>query len=382
MEKIAILGLHLNYGGVEQSIVNQANALADTYEVELVISYKLNKNPAFKINPKVKIIYLTNKKPNKKEFKEALKRKKIFQVLKEGIKSIRILYLKKQSMKKYIKNSNAKIIISSRVDFTKLLSKYKKKNIITIAEEHCHHNNNQKYIKKVKKACKNIDYLIPVSKELTNFYNTIINTSKCIYIPNCLNFWSEESSKLDNKNLISVGRLSPEKGFLDLIDVFSIIYENDKDFHLDIIGDGVEFIAIKEKIKQKKLNNAITLWGYQNNDFIKEKLKQSSLYLMCSFEESFGIVLIEAASMGVPSLAFNSAQGACEIITNDNNGYLILDRNKQKMASKTLELIGEPKKLMQLGKNAKKMAEAYKYENIQKKWIKFIADIIKERKGE
>ena len=38
-------------------------------------------------------------------------------------------------------------------------------------------------------------------------------------------------------------------------------------------------------------------------------------------EESFGIVLIEAGSFGVPQIAFDSAQGAHEIITNNNNRY-------------------------------------------------------------
>ena len=45
-----------------------------------------------------------------------------------------------------IKNSDADILISSRVEIAELLSKDKKDNVITITEEHCHHNNNEKYI--------------------------------------------------------------------------------------------------------------------------------------------------------------------------------------------------------------------------------------------
>ena len=71
MKKISILGLHLNYGGVEQAIINQANCLCDKYEVELAITYKLLSKPAFNLSPKVKIKYLTNVKPNREVFKKS-----------------------------------------------------------------------------------------------------------------------------------------------------------------------------------------------------------------------------------------------------------------------------------------------------------------------
>ena len=71
MKKVAILGLHLNYGGCEQAIINTANLLCTDYNVELVVSYKLTEKPAFEVNPQVKIIYLTNDTPNKKEFLNA-----------------------------------------------------------------------------------------------------------------------------------------------------------------------------------------------------------------------------------------------------------------------------------------------------------------------
>lgn len=375
MKKISILGLHLNYGGVEQAIVNQANALCNDYEVELAITYKLTDIPAFKINPKVKIKYLTNFKPNKKELLDSLKAKRFISFLKEGIKSIKILFAKNSTMKEYIKKSNSDIIISSRITFTKILSKNKKKNVITIAEEHRHHNNNQKYIKKLKKSCRNIDYLIPVSKELTNFYSKVIPNVKCLYIPNCLDFWPIEYSKLNNKNIISIGRLSKEKGFLDLIDVFYLIHEMDNECHLDIIGDGTEMTSIKEKIQKYKLEQNITLHGFKNKEYINNKLLNSSLYLMCSYEESFGIVLIEAGSFNIPAIAFDSAQGANEIIKNNKSGYLIKNRDKKTMANKAIDLINNRDKLLKFGINARNIAKKYSYENIKNEWLNFLKEV-------
>ena len=61
-KKIAILSLHLGYGGVEKAITSLANSLAklDKYEIEVVSIYNLYGKPIFQFNPKVKITYLIN----------------------------------------------------------------------------------------------------------------------------------------------------------------------------------------------------------------------------------------------------------------------------------------------------------------------------------
>ncbi len=374
MKKIAILGLHLKFGGVEQAIINQANMLCDFYDVKLVVTYKKDE-PSFWVNPKVKIVYLTNLYPNKEELKNSIKHFKILTFIKEGFKSIKILYLKYHTMKEYIKNSDDDILISSRVAITKILNKHGK-NKIKIAEEHRHHNNDKKYINNLVKSCTNIDYLVSVSKELNNYYSKIMKNTKCIYIPNGLDYYPEKASKLNNKNLISVGRLSYEKGYSDLIDVFKILYDKDKEFHLDIVGDGNEYNNILNKIKDYSLDNSVTLHGFQHKEYINKLLEKSSLYLMCSFEESFGIVLIEAASFGVPQIAFSSAQGANEIIKNNKSGYLINDRDKEEMANKVIKLINDKKKLNDFGKESRIIAKEFSFDSVKDKWVSFIKNIM------
>ena len=95
MKKITILCLHLGYGGIEVAISNLANMLIDNYDIEIVSNYNIYGKPFYKLDDRIKIEYLYNGGPNKKEFKSALKKLNIFKVIKEGFKSIKILYLKK-----------------------------------------------------------------------------------------------------------------------------------------------------------------------------------------------------------------------------------------------------------------------------------------------
>lgn len=373
MKKITILSLHLGYGGVEKSISSLSNMLVEKYEVEIISVYKLYDKPVFEIDNRVKITYLldSNLSPNKKELKEAIKAKNIINIYREGIKSIKILKLKKLKMIKAIKNIDSGIVISTRVEHNELLSRFGKDNLVKIAQEHTHHNNDQSFIQRLIDSCHNIDYLMPVSSELTKFYTKKLKNTKtkCIYIPHSLDHMPKETSKLESKNLISIGRLSKEKGYDDLIEVFGLVMTKKPNWTLNIIGDGEEREVLEKQIEKSNMTTKVILHGYRDKNYIGDMLLKSSIYTMASHEESFGIVLIEAQSYGVPCIAFDSAQGALEIIENNKNGYLIENRDKQEMANKIIKLIGDKELRDSMGRESKINSYKFSKENISKQWF-------------
>ena len=127
------------------------------------------------------------------------------------------------------------------------------------------------------------------------------------------------------------------------------------------------------------LEKQIYFYEFKTQDFIKKYMQKSSLYVMTSFEESFGLVLIEAMSYGVPCIAFDSAQGAKYII-NHKNGYFIKNRNIEEMANtikKYLKLNCKDK--LMYGTNARNTSNEYVFNNIQSKWLKHIKVIMEEK---
>lgn len=375
MKRITILALHLGYGGIENCISNLANSLVDDYEVNIISTYKLYEKPVFKLNDKIKIKYLmTDLKPNKQELKQSLKKLKLITFFKELKKSLKILKLKKNLMIEVIKNCDSDVIISTRDIHNNWLSKYGRDKTLKIGWEHNHHHNNKRYINKVTKSVLGLDYFVLVSKDLTKFYSEKLKDKKvkCVYIPNSINFFPQEKAKLETENLISIGRLSHEKGYLDLIDIFKELHQKYPDSKLNIIGDGPDRKKIEKKIRDNKLEDYIILHGFQEKEYINKYLEKSSVYIMTSYTESFGLVLLEAFAYGIPCVAYSSAEGANEIISDNWDGYLIKDRDKNKMIKRICELLSNRNRRLIMGANGIKKAQEFNTQKTKQKWIEII----------
>ena len=377
MKKISILALHLGYGGIEKCVVNLANTLCEKYDVEIAVCYKLYDNSVFKLKDKVKVKYLNKDlKPNHETLRNALKSKNPIRIIKELSFSAKVLHYRKKTMVEYIKNADSDVIISTRDIFNYWLSGYCRDGILKIGWEHNHFHENMKYAERIANSAKSLDYLVLVSSELQKFYAKRLSNSNCmcIYIPNSIDKLPKDIAPLKTKRLVSVGRLSPEKGYLDLLKIFNRLTKNNPDWVLDIIGDGAEKDKLKKYIEKNNLSEKVKLHGFQGREYIDKILHDSSIYLMTSYTESFGIVLIEAMSHGIPCIAFDSAEGAREIINSGENGYLIKNRNFDAMIMKVEDLINNREERIRIGKQARDSVKKYTSDIVGEEWVTLIEE--------
>ena len=372
MKKITILCLHLGVGGIEKYISSLSKMLEQNYKIEIISTYKTLDKPAFDFSNKVKIKYLINDRPYKEELKDSIKKLKLISIVKYLFKNAKLLMLKYSENIKIIKSINSDYIITTRDFHNKLVGKYAKPGIIKIATEHNHHNNDKRYINRVVKSLKNTNYFVVVSEDLKEFYKNKIGDTKCLYIPNVIDNIYDKPKYNTNYNLVSVGRFSKEKAFEDLIEVIGIVKKDIPNIHLNLVGDGNLKNDITNKIESLDLKENIKLCGYLSQSEIKKVMLDSSLYVMTSLTESFGLVLIEANSYGIPCIAFDSASGAKQII--ENKELLISNRDKEKMAKLIVKLLKDKDKLQAYGKEAYNNCQKYLLANVKKKWLDLLSN--------
>ena len=361
--KVTILALHLGYGGIEKYLSSLCHMI-DNYDIDIISTYRVLDKPVFDYG-KANISYLMDIKPNKDDFKRALKSKNIVSIIREGIKSIVILYKKKALNVEAIQNINSKYIITTRDFHNELVGTYADKRIIKIATEHNFHNDDEEYVEKVVNSVYNTDYFVLVSENLKDFYKSRTR-AKCVFIPNCIDEIPTKSTCKSN-NLISVGRLSKEKAQEDLIDVLKIVSKEYKDVKLYLVGDGEEKDNLVKKVKKEGLEKNVIFTGFLNRKELDKTMHDSRIFVTTSLTESFGLAEIEAQSYNIPVVAFDSADGLTTLLK-DDAGVLIKKRNKKEMANAIMKLLEDDKYYKSIANNGLENAKKYDIKNVKKMW--------------
>ena len=101
-------------------------------------------------------------------------------------------------------------------------------------------------------------------------------------------------------------------------------------------------------------------------------MHKSSIYIMTSYTESFGIVLLEAMSHGLPCIAFDSAEGARDLIDSGMNGYLIKNRSYVAMIKKIEDLMGSRETRKRVGMAGRNSIKKYTSEVVSEQWYNLI----------
>ena len=165
----------------------------------------------------------------------------------------------------------------------------------------------------------------------------------------------------------------------DLIKIWKLVVEKDKKSILDIYGNGeLEYV--------ETLNKLIIDLNLENNVFIKQAtsnlfltMADYSLFLMTSHSECFPMVLLESLSVGLPIVSFDCPFGPRNIITEDEDGFLIENKNLEKFADKVIELFQNPEYIKELGNNAKKNIEKYSEKEIFENYILVLTCLVNNR---
>lgn len=180
----------------------------------------------------------------------------------------------------------------------------------------------------------------------------------------------------DEGYALYIGRLSKEKGILNLLEAFSSI-EGRKLF---IAGDGPEKERIDTIIKERHLENSLILLGYINQDKIKEYLRKARFVIVPSiWYENCPYSVMEALAIGIPVIGADIG-GIPELIKDKTNGLLYKYDSISDLESKMKILYENPELAKQYGKNAKKRAiDDYDKEKYYNKIIDIYSKVLKEK---
>ncbi|BAX82636.1 glycosyltransferase family 4 protein [Labilibaculum antarcticum] len=201
---------------------------------------------------------------------------------------------------------------------------------------------------------------------LTNGNLSEWDLKNLLVIPNPLPFNPLEKSTLNNKNVLVVGKQSYQKGYDRLLEIWEKVHFVHPDWNLEIYGKINTDLDLESKAEKLGLNSVVNFYPPVKN--IQEKYKNSSIYLMTSRFEGFGMVLIEAMSYGVPCVSFDCPYGPADIVDDNINGFLVPNGNIDMFAEKLVSLIKDFDLRSRMGKCSSENVLRYNPEKIVKQW--------------
>lgn len=194
------------------------------------------------------------------------------------------------------------------------------------------------------------------------------------YIYNPLTIQTDRHSDCTRKKVIAVGRLHKQKGFDYLIDAWSIIQSEHPDWTLEIYGEGGLRNALQAQIDKNGLTGVVFLKG--KTDDIVGKYQGSSIFVLSSRDEAFGLVITEAEACGLPVVTFDCPSAPAELVEDGVNGYVVPMGDVKGLAQRVMSLMGDEKMRMKMGAESVRVARMYDMSTIAEQWKRLYQELL------
>ena len=361
-KKIIIVNNNLNIGGIQKSLVNLLNEIKDIYDIDLLL-FSQNGDYLNEIPKEVRLVeckswykYLGISQNQCKSIKDKLTRgllaliTKIFgrsfslklisktQKIIEGDYDCAISFLHNGSNNSFYGGCNEFVL-------QKINAKQK------IGWLHCDFAlcgaNNIQNIKNYLK----FDKIVACSQGcLDSFKSCVdIDEKKLFVVGNCSNF--KEIKKLANQdtivydsskiNIVSVARLSYEKGIDRALNAMAYLKEKGIAFTYHIVGGGPLYNDLVSQTKKLGIQDCVIFYGNQSNPY--KYMKNADFLFIPSRHEAAPMVINEALSLGIPILSTSTSSAKVMLI---DTGYGIVCENNEDDLKRALFQMTKEKKLL------------------------------------
>jgi glycosyltransferase involved in cell wall biosynthesis len=358
-------------GGVERVVSYKASFFAEElgYDVTIIVTEGRGRDSFFLLSDKVKVI---NFELGFEELWRASFIKKIF------------LYLTKQQQYKRLLKAE---LIHIRPDFT--ISMLRREiNFLTeisdgskkIGELHVNRANYRNFeandsngfkrlfarcwMRSLVRKLKCLDQLVVLTDKSKASWPELSNVT---VIPDPIPMPMPLSvSCLHAKRVVTIGRYAYQKGYDLLLQAWAEVEKQYLDWTLDIYGMGDQ-----TGYRQLMTDMGVDVYRCHLNGPVEDVTKvyqNSSIFVLSSRFEGFGLVLVEAMACGLPVVSFDCPAGPDEIITDGVDGILVPSGDVHVMAEKLMALMADEELRKRLGQQARRSAKRYDMKTIASQW--------------
>ena len=186
----------------------------------------------------------------------------------------------------------------------------------------------------------------------------------------------EKISKEIKKTALYLGAISEDKGIFDAIKVFSEINRKDEDWQFWVVGPASKELLkrIKSEVRYSNIENNFKYWGFVSDKKKFELLARAHILVNPSVHEGWGLVNIEANSVGIPVVGYN-VHGLRDSVRNNETGILVEPRDFRSLAENVLKLVNDKERYLKFQKKAKAWSTKFSWEKSTKESLELIESL-------
>lgn len=145
----------------------------------------------------------------------------------------------------------------------------------------------------------------------------------------------------DNRRLVCVGRLAPEKGQLFILEALAALAAQGISFDMTLAGDGALRPVVEQRMRELGLEKSVRITGWLSNEQVRQELLAARILLLPSFAEGLPVALMEALALGRPTISTYIA-GIPELLQDRVSGWLIPAGSADALAAAIKEALETP----------------------------------------
>jgi glycosyltransferase involved in cell wall biosynthesis len=383
--------LHNAYatGGTIRTVINQANALCPDHDVEIASVYRSRENPAFEIDPRIRLVPLTDLNSNGKRRSDPadrstrLARKTRFFANRfphgRDHRYRRWDPVVDAAIIRYFRAEKSGILVTTRPGLNLLSAWCAPRRLIRVAQDHMNLGTYHARLRRsILRAYPRLDAVTVLTEhDLRDYRSQLRGNVRIERIPNGIPPVPELPADPDSTTLVAAGRFTPQKGYDLLIDAFAKVHARHPDWQLKIFGHGPLMADLRNQVAAQGLTGAVHLPGLTRR--LPEELTAAAMFVLSSRFEGLPMVLLEAMTLGVPAVAFDCPTGPAEIIEHGRNGLLIPPQDSGALADGICELIEHPERRAAMRAAARESSAWFSMPAVREAWEKLFAELSSAR---
>jgi len=218
---------------------------------------------------------------------------------------------------------------------------------------------------------KKLDYLVVLTEHDRKAW---VELDHVTAIPDPLPFTPSAVSPMTHRRVVAIARYAHEKGIDLLLEAWAMAEKQTGEWRLDVYGDGdrAPYEQLLDKLHIDRQRCAL----HGRTSQVEQEYRQSSLFVLSSRFEGFGMVIIEAMACGLPVVAFDCPWGPRSIISDGADGLLAANGDVADLAQKLSLLMADDARRTAMAAAARQNVGRFQMAHVARKWNALFAEVM------